>query len=101
MPFEKGKSGNPEGKKEGTMAAHTKAAKFFFSKFTYDNSTKMQAAFDKLLNTDPQAALDLYLKYSERIIPRLSSSTVDITSDGKQLTPPTIIVNGQPPTDSI
>lgn len=98
MPFQKGKSGNPKGKSEGTLALHTKAAKAFFSKFTYDNSTKIQDAFDRLIKVDPQAALDLYLKYSERIVPKLSSSTVDITSQGKELKAPVIYAIGDDPT---
>lgn len=96
----KGTVNNPKGRPAGSQNIITREIKENFKEFVDKNFHKVQGWLDRVAQTEPDKALNLYLQFSERILGKVSTSSLDITSDGKQLTPPTIIVNGSPP-DSI
>lgn len=97
MPWEPGQSGNPKGKDTGTLSKNTIALRNFFVAFSYNNSKKMQKAFDYILENDPAEGLKLWLQFSERVIGKVSTSSIDLTSNGKELKAPIIYAIGDPP----
>lgn len=97
MAWKKGQSGNPDGKDPGTLNEATSALKNWFINFSYNNTPKIQKAYDYVLKEDPAEALRLFIMFSERVVGKVSSSTVDITSAGKELKAPVIHVVGDTP----
>lgn len=85
------------GRQKGSQNAVTRDIKESFKQFVDGNFKYVQNWLDRVAETDPDKALNLYLQFSERILGKVSSANIDITSGGKSLTPPAINVYGSPP----
>lgn len=83
---------NPKGRTVGSINLVNKEIKERFKDFVDGNFDKVQDAFDKVFKENPAKGLELYLAFSERILGRVSSSSIDLTSDGKALKSPIINV---------
>ena len=90
MAWKEGESGNPNGKEPGTLNKTTRQLKEWFAAFSWNNAEKMQKAFDNVLKDNPAEALRLWLQFSERVAPKLSSNSVDVTSGGERIPAPII-----------
>lgn len=90
------KPGTPKtgGRKKGSQNVVTKEIKEQFKDFVDGNFHKVQGWINRVSKNDPAEAARLYLQFSERIIGKMSNSSVDLTSAGKQLTVPAIHVYG-------
>lgn len=97
MPFIKGQSGNPNGRPPGSQDVVTKEIKERFKDFVDGNFDKVQGWLDRVAADDPDKALSLYLQFSERILGRVTTSSIDLTSNGKELKAPIIYAIGDPP----
>ena len=86
MPFKKGKSGNPRGRKVGTPNKATAALRDFFTAFHEQNQGRVQALFEAAVVKDPVAALRLYLDAAEFVKPKLARTEISGTDGGPLLT---------------
>jgi hypothetical protein len=96
MPFKKGKSGNPNGRVEGSQNKVTQDLRVRFKEFADNNFSNCQEWLDRIALTDPDKALNLYLQLTERVIGK-APQQIDITSNGKTLRAPIINAIGTPP----
>ena len=87
------------GRVKGTPNKITKDIKENFKEFVEGNFENVQGWLDRVAAVDPDKALNLYLQFSERILGRISSSSLDVTSNGKSISQPTIHVYGSSPTE--
>ena len=71
-----------------------------FKDFADNNFDNLQDWLDRVATTDPDKALTIYLALTERIIGKVSSTQLDVTSKGESLKAPVLILNGNPPTDT-
>ncbi len=67
MPFEKGKSGNPNGKPKGALNKATSDVRQLVQKLFSDNFDKIQADFDKL---SPRERVNATIKLLDFILPK-------------------------------
>lgn len=81
MPFEKGESGNPNGKPKGIENKTTEAARELFVATLENQVQHIMSAFDQVREVDPAKYLDLYAKYAQYFIPK----KVDVTTQGEQV----------------
>lgn len=97
MPFQKGHklSGNRTGKQNKV----TKALRENFKEFAEGNFDKCQEWLDRVADDDPAEAMRLYLAFTERILGKVTTSAVDITSQGKQIQAPILQLIGDPSAD--
>jgi hypothetical protein len=73
MAFKKGQSGNPEGKKTGTISHATKNAKEAIARLVDDNSERMQGWLDQIAaEQGPMAAWKCMNDVIEYHIPKLA-----------------------------
>lgn len=82
------------GRQKGSENVVTKEIKERFKDFVDGNFHQVQGWLDRVAQKDPAEAARLYLQFSERILGKMSTSSVDLTSAGKQLTVPAIHVYG-------
>lgn len=85
------------GRKKGTVNKVTASLKERWADFVEENFEKVQGWFDLAVRENPTEGLRLYLQFSERIIGKVSTSNVDLTSNGKELKAPIIYAIGDPP----
>jgi len=83
MPFEKGKSGNPNGRGKGVGNKSTEKAKVLFMEIMSGNVNKFKEALDHLYKEDKIKWLDVVNKFFPYYLPKKT----DITSDGEQIKP--------------
>jgi hypothetical protein len=83
MPFEPGQSGNPEGRKKGSMNKYNKQIKEAFGMLVENNLDNLSTWLSQVAADDPKAALDIVMRMSERFVPKLRHT--DITSDGENI----------------
>lgn len=95
MP-KKGVVNNPKGRPTGSENIVTKEIKERFKEFVDGNFSSVQGWLDRVAKTDPDKALNLYLAFSERILGRVTTSNIDLTSQGKELKAPVIHVYNSP-----
>ncbi len=69
MPFKPGQSGNPAGRKPGTLRKTTVDVRAAIAQFAQDNVEQMSAWLCEI--EDPAKRLDLYLRAIEYHIPKL------------------------------
>jgi hypothetical protein len=69
MPFKPGQSGNPAGRKPGTLRKTTVDVRAAIAQFAQDNVEQMSAWLCQIV--DPAKRLDLYLRAIEYHIPKL------------------------------
>lgn len=86
------------GRPTGTQNKVTQDLRERFKEFADNNFSKVQIWLDRCAETDPDKALDIYLRLTERVIGR-APQQIDITSGGQTLTPPAIYVIGDPPAE--
>ena len=75
---------NRAGKKKGTLNKNTKQIREAYQKLTEDNLENMNKWLMQTAQDDPSRALDLMLKLSEYIIPKLARTEVT-GNDGEDL----------------
>jgi len=84
MPFKPGQSGNPEGRKPGSKNKATKEIREAYQKLTEDNLENMSIWLSQIAGDDPAKAMDLMLRLSEYIIPKLARQEM-VGNDGEDL----------------
>jgi hypothetical protein len=82
--FKPGESGNPNGRKKGTPNKTTKEIREAYQKLTEDNLDNMSIWLSQVAGEDPAKALDLMLRLSEYIIPKLGRQEIT-GSEGEDL----------------
>ena len=82
--FQKGQSGNPAGRKKGTLNKNTKQIREAYQKLTEDNLDNMNLWLMQTASEDPAKAMDLMLRLSEYIIPKLARQEL-VGNDGEDL----------------
>ncbi len=84
MAFKKGQSGNPEGRKPGTPNKTTKQVREAYQRLTEANLDNMSIWLSQIASEDPAKAMDLMLRLSEYIIPKLARQEV-VGNNGEDL----------------
>ena len=84
MPFKEGQSGNPNGRAKGKPNKTTKEIREAYQKLVEDNLTNMTKWLTEVAAENPERAMDLMLKLSEYMIPKLARQEVT-GADGKDL----------------
>ena len=82
--FQPGQSGNPNGRPKGSKNKNTEAIRQAYQKLTEDNLENMSLWLTDIAGDDPAKAMDLMLKLSEYIIPKLQRQEITGT-DGEDL----------------
>lgn len=75
---------NRAGKKPGTKNKTTKAVREAYQKLTEDNLDNMSVWLAEIATEDPAKAMDLMLRLSEYIIPKLARQEL-VGNDGEDL----------------
>jgi hypothetical protein len=81
--FEPGKSGNPNGRKAGSVNKDTKKIRDAFHMLLENNLDNMTIWLGKIAEKDPIKASELVLKLSEFIIPKLARQEI-VGQDGSE-----------------
>ena len=82
--FKPGQSGNPAGRVKGSKNKATKEIREAYQKLTEDNLENMNRWLLQVSHEDPAKAMDLMLRLSEYIIPKLARQEV-VGNDGEDL----------------
>ena len=82
--FKPGQSGNPEGRKKGSMNKYNKQIKEAFGMLLEDNLDNLSLWLADIAADDPKAALDIMMRMSERFVPKLRSTEIT-GADGEDL----------------
>lgn len=72
MTFQKGASGNPDGRPPGSTNRATNKAREAIAKFVDDNADKLQQWLEKIAEKDPKQAYDCFMSVVEYHIPKLA-----------------------------
>ena len=84
MPFKEGQSGNPKGRTKGKPNKTTAEIRDAYQKLVEDNLTNMTEWLVQVAAENPERAMDLMLKLSEYMIPKLARQEVT-GADGADL----------------
>ena len=84
MPFKEGQSGNPKGRTKGKPNKTTAEIREAYQKLVEDNLTNMTEWLTQVAADNPERAMDLMLKLSEYMIPKLARQEVT-GADGADL----------------
>jgi len=84
MPFKEGQSGNPKGRTKGKPNKTTAEIREAYQKLVEDNLTNMTEWLTQVAAENPERAMDLMLKLSEYMIPKLARQEVT-GADGADL----------------
>jgi hypothetical protein len=82
--FEPGKSGNPNGRRAGSVNKDTKKIRDAFHMLLENNLDNMTIWLGKIAEKDPVKASELVLKLSEFIVPKLARQEI-VGQDGQDL----------------
>jgi hypothetical protein len=82
--FKPGQSGNPNGRKKGVPNKQTKEIREAYQRLTEQNLTNMSDWLQQVATEDPAKAMDLMLRLSEYIIPKLARQE-HVGNDGEDL----------------
>lgn len=94
MAAPKGNSFSP-GRPKGVGNKITNDLRERFKEFADGNFEKLQEWLDRTAETNPSEALKIYLSLTERIIGKVTSSNIDVTSKGESIIRPTIILDSE------
>lgn len=75
---------NRAGRKKGTLNKNTKQIREAYQKLTEDNLDNMSIWLSQIAGDDPAKAMDLMLRLSEYIIPKLARQEL-VGNDGEDL----------------
>jgi hypothetical protein len=81
--FEPGQSGNPNGRRKGSLNKDTKKIRDAFHMLLENNLDNMTIWLGKIAEKDPVKASELILKLSEFIIPKLARQEI-VGQDGSE-----------------
>jgi LytS/YehU family sensor histidine kinase len=84
MPFKEGQSGNPKGRTKGKPNKTTAEIREAYQKLVEDNLTNMTEWLTQVAAENPEKAMELMLKLSEYMIPKLARQEVT-GADGADL----------------
>jgi hypothetical protein len=84
MGFKKGEVSNPKGRPKGKPNKTTAEIREAYQKLVEDNLTNMTEWLKQVADQNPERAMDLMLKLSEYMIPKLARQEVT-GADGKDL----------------
>ena len=84
MGFQKGENGGSNGRPKGTQNKTTQEIKLAYQRLLQSNLENMSAWLGEVAADDPDKALNLMLKLSEYIIPKLARQEV-VGHDGEDL----------------
>jgi hypothetical protein len=82
--FKPGESGNPNGRPKGAKNKATQAIRIAYQKLTEDNLENMSEWIQQVAADDPAKAMELMIRLSEYVIPKLARTEVT-GQDGKDL----------------
>ena len=82
--FKPGESGNPNGRPKGAINKNTKEIRQAYQNLVEMNLENMSRWISQVASEDPNKAMDLMLKLSEYVIPRLARQEV-VGNDGQDL----------------
>lgn len=82
--FQPGESGNPNGRPKGAKNKKTEAIRLAYQKLTEDNLENMTRWLSQIAADDPAKAMDMMLRLSEYIIPKLARTELT-GNDGDDL----------------
>jgi len=82
--FQKGQSGNPSGRPKGASDMDTRKIRVAFHNLLENNLDNISLWLAQVAAKDPQKAVDLTLKLSEFIIPKLARQEI-VGQDGQDL----------------
>ena len=84
MPFKEGQSGNPKGRTKGKPNKTTAEIRDAYQQLVEDNLTNMTEWLTQVAAENPEKAMELMLKLSEYMIPKLARQEVT-GADGADL----------------
>ena len=86
--FQKGQSGNANGRPKGVPNASTERVKAFYLDLLDGNLERIQDWLNQTAAEDPAKALDFLLKLSPFVIPKKTESDIKIDNPLKIIIPP-------------
>jgi hypothetical protein len=95
MAFKPGESGNPNGRKPGTVNEVSRRIRDAFANLLEGREEELHEALDKLKEKDPKAYLEMYVKISQRFVPEVSRAEIT-GQDGEAFQPINIILPTKP-----
>jgi hypothetical protein len=87
MPFEKGQSGNLNGRPKGTGNHSTEEIKKYYVDLLHGNLDNIQLWLNQTASQDPAKALDFLLKLSPFVIPKKQETDLNIENPLKIIIP--------------
>jgi hypothetical protein len=97
MPFKKGQSGNPKGRKKGTPNKTTEEIREAFQMLIESSLPDIQKWLKQVAANNPEKALQIVEKYSDFILPKLQRTEL---SGGNDKPLSKVVFNfGEPNTD--
>lgn len=76
--FQKGQSGNPNGRPKGAKTASSEKVKQFYLELLDGNLENIQRWLNQTAHEDPAKALDFLLKLSPFVIPKKTETDINV-----------------------